>query len=122
MDLRADPVEIDQLKEAERTWHDAVYHAHAQSAYPASSAEFEFRFIRHHLAPPCDGGWSWWADARCKAVAAMGEVHRPRVLDYGCGFGSLGLFPGLRGAEVWGFELSLPAIEVANQSAAQYEV
>jgi len=122
MDLRPDPVEIDQRKEAERAWHDAVYHAHARSAYPASAAEFEFGFIRHHLTPFCDGGWSWWADARCQAVAAMGDVRGLRVLDYGCGFGSLGMFLALREADVWGFDLSLPAIEVANLAAAQYGV
>jgi len=122
MDLRPDPAEIEQIKDAERAWHDAMYLEHAPGAYPQSPEEFRARFIRNHLTPFCDGGWSWWADARCNAMAAMGDVRGLRVLDYGCGYGGLGMFLALRGAEVWGFDLSRPAVEVANRTAVVYDV
>ena len=43
-----------------------------------------------------------------------------RVLDYGCGFGRLGMYLALCGAQVWGFDLSGPAIETANEVARRY--
>lgn len=122
MDLQPDPVEIDQLKDVERAWHDATYLAHAPGAYPASPEVFEALFVRQHLTAFCEGGWSWWADARCNAVAAMGDVRGLRVLDYGCGYGGLGIILALRGAEVWGFDFSQSAIEVADRAAAAYGV
>jgi SAM-dependent methyltransferase len=122
MPLQPDPLTVDQLKETERAWHDAMYLAHAPGAYPGSPEVFEDLFLRQHLTPFCEGGWSWWADARCNAVATIGDIRGLRVLDYGCGYGGLGIFLALRGAEVWGFDLSLPAINVANKAAADYGV
>jgi hypothetical protein len=76
MDLQPDPVEIDQLKDVERAWHDATYLAHAPGAYPASPEVFEALFVRQHLTAFCEGGWSWWADATAPSRRwAMSAVY-----------------------------------------------
>jgi 2-polyprenyl-3-methyl-5-hydroxy-6-metoxy-1,4-benzoquinol methylase len=117
-------VEDDQLqhrtREAERTWHDKLYKANAATAYPESAEDFRELYRKQHLTPFCDGGWSWWADARREMLDMLGEVRGKRVLDYGCGFGMLGMYLGLCGAEVWGFDLSLSAVETANRTALRY--
>ena len=108
---------IDRMKEAERAWHDASYSKHAHSGYPDTPEEFQRVFVKGHLTPFCDGGWSWWSDARHDAVEALGNVRGLRVLDYGCGYGELGIYLSLNGARVWGFDFSRPAIETANETS-----
>ena len=61
-------------------------------------------FVHHHLTPFCDGGGSWWTDARREMVDAIGDVRGKRVLDYACGFGMLGVYLSSSGADVCGFE------------------
>ena len=106
--------------EAERTWHDEQYGANAATAYPESPEVFRNLYLKQHLTPFCDGGWSWWADARKEMLELLGDVRGKRVLDYGCGFGTLGMYLSLCGAEVWGFDLSRPAIDTANRAALRY--
>ena len=108
------------VKEAEREWHDAYYKAHALGAYPHTPEEFRRQFQRVELTPFCEGGWSWWADPRREALDTIGDVRGLRVLDYGCGFGLLGMYLALCGARVWGFDLSGMAIETANEVARRY--
>jgi len=106
--------------DAERAWHDKVYETHSATAYPDSAEVFQDIYQRGHLTPFCEGGWSWWGDARREMVDSLGDVRGKRVLDYGCGFGTLGVYLALRGADVWGFDLSQPAIDTANRAAAAY--
>ena len=40
-------------------------------------------------------------------IDALGDVRGKRILDYGCGYGMLGIYLASCGAEVWGFDLSL---------------
>ena len=111
---------VNSVKEAEREWHDAYYQAHALWVYPETPDEFRRLFQRVELTPFCDGGWSWWADARREALDTVGDVDGLRILDYGCGFGRLGMYLALCGAQVRGFDLSRPAIEMACQVALRY--
>ena len=111
---------VDVVRNAEREWHDAHYDAHAAYAYPESLDDFLNIFVKGQISRFCDGGWSWWGDARREAIDAIGDVRGLRVLDYGCGYGNLGLYLSRNGAEVWGFDLSQPAIETANEAARQY--
>lgn len=111
---------IDCVRQAEREWHDAVYTAHAHDAYPDAVEDFQRFYVRVHLTPFCEGGWSWWADSRKEALDAVGDVRGLRVLDYGCGFGGLGMYLSQRGAQVWGFDFSRPAIEKATAVAHRY--
>jgi len=111
---------VDGVRRAEREWHDAHYDAHAAYAYPESLDDFLNIFVKGQISRFCDGGWSWWGDARREAIDAIGDVRDLRVLDYGCGYGNLGLYLSRRGAQVWGFDLSQPAIETANQAARRY--
>jgi len=110
----------DSVKDAEREWHDAIYKAHAHEAHPATPAEFLELFRRIELTPFCEGGWNWWADVRREALDAVGDVRGLRVLDYGCGYGRLGIYLALCGAQVWGFDLSPAAVEAASQAASRY--
>ena len=57
-------------------------------------------------------------DGRCWTTS--GDVGGLRILDYGCGYGALGMYLSQRGAQVWGFDLSQVAIETANQAAQRY--
>jgi 2-polyprenyl-3-methyl-5-hydroxy-6-metoxy-1,4-benzoquinol methylase len=108
------------VKEAEREWHDVYYKTHALEAYPETPEEFMRQFQRVELTPFCEGGWSWWADPRKEALETVGDVRGLRVLDYGCGFGRLGMYLALCGAQVWGFDLSGEAVITANQVARRY--
>lgn len=108
------------VKEAERVWHDAHFKAHALTAYPETLEDFRKLFDRVELTPFCEGGWNWWADLRREALDSIGDVRGLRVLDYGCGFGRLGMYLSLCGAIVSGFDLSGTAVETANQSARRY--
>ncbi len=107
-------------KEAEREWHDAYYKTHAHEDYPHTLAEFRERFKRVELTDFCDGGWNWWADPRREALGGIGAVRGLRVLDYGCGSGTLGMYQSSCGAQIWAFDLSREAIEAANEAAARY--
>jgi 2-polyprenyl-3-methyl-5-hydroxy-6-metoxy-1,4-benzoquinol methylase len=109
-----------RAKAAEHAWHDKFYAANARCVYPDSLEEFRSFFARHHLTPFCDGGGSWWADARREMVDALGDVRGKRVLDYACGFGMLGMYLSSSGAEVCGFDLSSAAVEVAKEAALKY--
>lgn len=109
-----------RMKESEFEWHNAFYAAHAPHLYPDSLEEFRRFFVRDHLTPFCDGGGSWWTDARKEMIDALGDVRGKRVLDYGCGYGMLGIYLSFCGAEVWGFDLSSAAIEVAKAAALKY--
>ncbi len=109
-----------RTREAERTWHDKLYKANAAIAYPELAEDFRKLYVKQHLTPFCDGGWSRWADARREMLEMLGDVRGKRVLDYGCGFGMLGMYLGLGGADVWGFDLSGSAIETANCAALRY--
>lgn len=102
---------LNRVKEAELEWHDAWAIAHARGDYPPTLAEFRERFRRVELTNFCDGGWNWWADARKEALERIGDVRGLRVLDYGCGSGTLGMFFSAVGADVWGFDLSREANE-----------
>jgi 2-polyprenyl-3-methyl-5-hydroxy-6-metoxy-1,4-benzoquinol methylase len=107
-------------KEAERKWHDDFYRSHAKGEYPESLAEFREKFRRVELTPFCEGGWSWWADPRREALDQIGEVRGLRILDYGCGFGALGMYLSSCGGHVWGFDLSHEATDIANETARRY--
>jgi len=113
---------IEAAKDAERRWHDSFYREHARGDYPATPAEFCERFRRVELTAFCEGGWSWWADPRAEVLQSLGDVRSMRVLDYGCGSGTLGMYLSLCGAQVWGFDLSGEAIQVANEVARRYGV
>jgi 2-polyprenyl-3-methyl-5-hydroxy-6-metoxy-1,4-benzoquinol methylase len=108
------------VKQAERDWHDAFFTAHASMAHPETLEDFRRLFQLVELTPFCDGGWNWWADLRREALATIGDVRGLRVLDYGCGFGRLGMYMSLCGAQVYGFDLSGAAIETANLAARRY--
>src|SRR5271165_2270900 len=108
------------IKQAEREWHDAFFNEYALVAYPESLVDFQRIFQLVELTPFSEGGWNWWADLRREALDSVGDVRGLRVLDYGCGFGKLGMHLSLCGAQVWGFDLSKPAIETANQAARRY--
>jgi len=111
---------LDRLKDAERAWHDASYRAHAAYAYPETVEDFRRIFFKLHIAPFCEGGWGWWGDARQEMLDIIGDVRGLQVLDYGCGYGALGMYLSLCGAEVWGFDFSQPAIATADQAAKRY--
>jgi 2-polyprenyl-3-methyl-5-hydroxy-6-metoxy-1,4-benzoquinol methylase len=108
------------LKKDEREWHDAFYKTHASEAYPCTLEEFQKSFERIDLTPFCEGGWSWWGDLRKRMLDAAGDVRGLRILDYGCGYGKLGMYLASRGAQVWGFDLSSEATTTANHMASQY--
>jgi 2-polyprenyl-3-methyl-5-hydroxy-6-metoxy-1,4-benzoquinol methylase len=116
------PVAVDAAKDAERQWHDTFYRNHARANYPDTVAEFREKFRRVELTPFCEGGWSWWADPRVEVLQCLGDIRSLRVLDYGCGPGTLGMYLSLCGAQVWGFDLSGEAIQVANEMAHHYEL
>ena len=120
MKLAPDQESVERMKQAERAWHDAAYDAHPEYAFPDTIEEFQRLFVKVQISRFCDGGWSWWGDARREAIDALGDVRGLRVLDYGCGYGGLGLYLSLRGAQVWGFDFSRPAIETANKAAQRY--
>jgi 2-polyprenyl-3-methyl-5-hydroxy-6-metoxy-1,4-benzoquinol methylase len=108
------------VREAERQWHDAYYRSHENVAYPQTAEEFRKIFTRIELTPFCEGGWNWWADPRKEAMDAVGDVRGLRVLDYGCGFGKLGMHLALCGAQVWGFDFSREATDIATTVAKRY--
>jgi 2-polyprenyl-3-methyl-5-hydroxy-6-metoxy-1,4-benzoquinol methylase len=112
--------EVVLVKQVERAWHDAFYLAHALEAYPETLAEFRLSFERTELTPFCEGGGSWWADLRKDILISIGEVHGLRILDYGCGYGHLGIYLASRGAQVCGFDFSTEAIKKARHTASQY--
>ena len=110
----------DGVKEAEQAWHDAVYRTNTHGAFPYSADDFRMVFEKNQLTPFCEGGWNWWGDARREMLDDVGDVGGLRILDYGCGYGALGMYLSQRGAQVWGFDLSQVAIETANQAAQRY--
>jgi 2-polyprenyl-3-methyl-5-hydroxy-6-metoxy-1,4-benzoquinol methylase len=120
MRLAGDGPNVENVREAERAWHDSHYQAHADHAFPDSPEDFRAVYIKGQLTPFCDGGWSWWADARSEALEAIGDVRGLRILDYGCGYGGLGLYLSQSGAQVWGFDFSAPAVATANQAAQRF--
>jgi 2-polyprenyl-3-methyl-5-hydroxy-6-metoxy-1,4-benzoquinol methylase len=120
MKFAPDENTVERIKHSERTWHDSHYRMHAEYAYPETLEDFERIFVKGQISCFCDGGRSWWGDARREAISAVGGVRGLRVLDYGCGYGGLGLYLSLKGAQVWGFDLSLPAVDTANNAAQRY--
>lgn len=90
MILMEDDKSVDRVKAAERAWHDAEYHVHAAYAFPEKLGDFQNLFVKGQISRFCDGGWSWWGDARREAIETVGDVCGLRVLDYACGFGGLG--------------------------------
>lgn len=113
-------VSLNGVKDAEREWHEALYVSLADSAFPETTEQFRHVFTNNQLIPFCDGGWSWWSDARQQTLDLLGDVRSLRVLDYGCGYGALGMYLALNGAHVRGFDLSPTAIETANKAAQRY--
>lgn len=109
-----------RVKEAELEWHDAWARGHARADYPPTLEEFCERFRRVELTNFCDGGRNWWADARKEALEKIGDVRGLRVLDYGCGSGTLGMYLSACGADVWGFDLSGEATKAASEAAQRY--
>jgi 2-polyprenyl-3-methyl-5-hydroxy-6-metoxy-1,4-benzoquinol methylase len=112
--------ELEELKVVEQAWHDAQYESFAGHAFPDDFADFQERYVKGQISRFCDGGRSWWGDARREALEAVGDVKGLRILDYGCGFGGLALYLSGQGAHAWGFDLSRPAVEAANQAAQRY--
>ncbi len=110
------------VKAAEQLWHDSWYRAHPFASYYPDPADFIEHFRRSHLTPFCDGGWSWWGDARREMLQMLGEVRGKRILDYGCGSGNLGIYLALQGAQVSGFDLSPEGIKIAQRAAEQYRL
>lgn len=108
------------VKAAEQLWHDAWYRSHPFASYYPDPADFIEHFRRMQLTPFCDGGWSWWGDARQEMIHMLGQVRGKRVLDYGCGSGNLGIFLALQGAQVSGFDLSPEGVKIAQRAVAQY--
>jgi len=113
---------VDCIKQEERAWHDAYYNTYALSVFPNTPEEFRQVFTRSHLSPFCEGGCGWWGDARQEALDVVGDVRGLRVLDYGCGYGWLGIYLSQCGAQVRGFDFSDPAIETANLAAQRYRL
>src|SRR5664279_6550299 len=109
-----------RARQAELAWHDSFYAANTAHVYPDSLDDFRKAFVRHHLTPFCDGGGSWWTDARKEMIDAIGDVRGKRTLDYGCGLGLLGIYLSSSGADVCGFDLSSTAIDVARDAAIKY--
>lgn len=109
-------------KQKEREWHDAWARSHARGDYPVTLAEFQEKFRRVELTNFCDGGWNWWADTRKEVLERLGNVRGVRVLDYGCGSGTLGIYLSAAGADVWGFDLSGEAVRVADEIAGRYRL
>jgi 2-polyprenyl-3-methyl-5-hydroxy-6-metoxy-1,4-benzoquinol methylase len=120
MSLASNQESIERIKQTERAWHDSTYDANAAFAFPETVEEFENVFVKGQISRFCDGGWSWWGDARQEVLRMVGDVRGLRALDYGCGYGGLGLYLSLKGAEVWGFDFSRPAIETANKAARRF--
>lgn len=111
---------IDQAKVAERVWHDSWYQENARAEFPESPADFRELFRRVQLTAFCEGGWSYWGDARNELMRICGDVRGLKVLDYGCGSGQLGIYLAMLGAEVTGFDLSPRGVEIANWAAQKY--
>jgi 2-polyprenyl-3-methyl-5-hydroxy-6-metoxy-1,4-benzoquinol methylase len=111
---------IEDVRNAEREWHDAFYQAHAECSYPNSAEDFHEIFVKGRITPFCEGGWSWWGDTAGELLEAVGDVRGMRVLDYGCGYGFLGMYLSLCGAHSWGFDFSRAAIETAKKAALRY--
>jgi 2-polyprenyl-3-methyl-5-hydroxy-6-metoxy-1,4-benzoquinol methylase len=111
---------IDQAKLAEQNWHDSWYQENARAEFPESPADFREIFRRVQLTDFCEGGWSYWGDARNEMMRLCGDVRGLRVLDYGCGSGQLGIYLAMLGAQVTGFDLSPRGVEIANWAAQKY--
>lgn len=110
------------VKHKEQAWHDTQYAEFGQLALPATPVAFQEHFRRLHLTSFCDGGWSWWGDARIEIMQMAGNVRGRKVLDYGCGTGHLGVYLAMQGADVDGFDLSQVGVEVATRTARQYNL
>lgn len=116
------PQNKEEIKRAEREFHDQLY-AHSPVEYfPATSEEFVEWFRRLHLTPFYAGGWSYWTDTRAETFRLVGDLRGRRVLDFGCGLGHTGIYLALQGAEVWGFDLSPFGIKRAQEMAERYGV
>jgi len=107
-------------KSLEKAWHDKVYAQNYQKEFPSDPAHFRELFRRVQLTPFCDGGWSYWGDARAAMMHAIGDVRGLHVLDYGCGTGQLGIYLAMLDAHVSGFDLSPKGVEAANWAARTY--
>lgn len=53
-----------------------------------------------------------------KALALAGDLRAKRVLDVGCGRGELVIQSAMRGAEAWGIDYALAAVELARGALA----
>lgn len=104
----------------EQAWHDAQYEKNAAEEFPLNPDDFRKHFARVQLEPFCNGGWSYWGDARNEIMRMVGNVNGLRVLDYGCGTGQLGIYLAMLGAEISGFDLSPKGVEAANWAAHRY--
>jgi 2-polyprenyl-3-methyl-5-hydroxy-6-metoxy-1,4-benzoquinol methylase len=76
------------------------------------------QFTQHFLTACEDGGHK---RGRLMALAVerltTHDIIGKRVLDYCCGRGDLGIFLSMQGADVYGFDMSSRAIEVARYKA-----
>jgi len=68
-------------KSLEKAWHDKVYAQNYTKEFPSDPAHFRELFRRVQLTPFCDGGWSYWGDARAAMMHAIGDVRGLHVLD-----------------------------------------
>jgi ubiquinone/menaquinone biosynthesis C-methylase UbiE len=61
-------------------------------------------------------------NAYAASVIALGDIRGRNILDMGCGDGWLSVILAKRGANVWGYDISGAAIDIAKQRAAQMGV
>jgi len=57
-----------------------------------------------------------------RALKLFGNIKNKRILDLGCGFGDTATIWALRGAKVWGIDISPVCIKVAKKVAKRYKV
>ena len=108
------------IKLAEREFHDQIYSRSLVEHFPSTPTEFKEIFRRVHLTRFCDGGWSYWGDARAEAFRLLGNVTGKKLLDFGCGAGHAGVYLALEGAGVWGFDFAAAGVERAQQLAQHF--
>ena len=118
--LEMNAISADEWERIEREEHDKVYTG--MRPFGLKSARIDPAHVLKWEDYCFNPGARPDRGHRTRRVFELMDIENlkgKRILDVGCGIGQYGVFFALKGAEVWGFDLSPVGVETAQQMAKE---
>lgn len=110
-----EPATTSLARERAAAYNDIYTSWHAERVTVDWFERYMFSFLD---SPNREGGCINGNEIECALkLLGTGDMRGRKVLDYCCGIGRTAIYFALLGAEVWAFDASAQAIEVARESA-----